>query len=177
MPAAKTKEDTVETAPEPVARGLFSYSREIRVGASGGKQSAFMSVSFPVTVDDDAESILAKAKDAAFEAKSSVFQQLQLDFTVDEGVAVELVKDAFDGTTGSYDQPAGVPQNAAAPSPSRPPYPADTQVKHEKEANEAWGQQRFAQFPGEFWDNRATKRNPRAPDLKHKDTGMPVWKA
>ena len=29
--------------------------------------------------------------------------------------------------------------------------------------------------PGDFWDNRATKRNPKAPDFKHKETGEALW--
>ncbi|UPR00756.1 single-stranded DNA-binding protein [Chloropicon primus] len=29
--------------------------------------------------------------------------------------------------------------------------------------------------PGDFWDNRATKKNPRAPDFKHKETGEALW--
>jgi single stranded DNA-binding protein len=29
--------------------------------------------------------------------------------------------------------------------------------------------------PNDFWDNRATKRNPKAPDFKHKETGEALW--
>jgi len=29
--------------------------------------------------------------------------------------------------------------------------------------------------PDDFWDNRATKRNPKAPDFKHKETGEALW--
>ncbi|CAI0558273.1 unnamed protein product [Linum tenue] len=29
--------------------------------------------------------------------------------------------------------------------------------------------------PNEWWDNRLDKRNPRAPDFKHKDTGEALW--
>lgn len=29
--------------------------------------------------------------------------------------------------------------------------------------------------PDQFWDNRRSKRNPRAPDFKHKDTGVALW--
>lgn len=189
MSAAKSKTDesvqpsnelpTEIDRVEPVARGLFSYSRELRVPAADGKQSAFMSVSFPIYWEDDGESILAKAKDAAFEAKASVFQQLQLDFTVDEGVAVEVVKAAFDGTvTANYPEPSyggqGLTPTSAAPA--APPFHPDSQVPAEKDANQDWARQRFMSHPGEFWDNRGNKRNPRAPDCKHKDTGLPLWR-
>lgn len=29
--------------------------------------------------------------------------------------------------------------------------------------------------PNRFWDNRASKMNPKAPDFKHKDTGRGLW--
>ncbi|KAK9794639.1 hypothetical protein WJX73_005598 [Symbiochloris irregularis] len=32
----------------------------------------------------------------------------------------------------------------------------------------------FANY-SQYWDNRANKRNPRAPDFKHKSTGAPLW--
>ncbi|KAL5705092.1 Protein osb1 [Ranunculus cassubicifolius] len=33
----------------------------------------------------------------------------------------------------------------------------------------------FLVNPHEWWDNRKTKKNPRAPDFKHKDTGEVLW--
>lgn len=33
----------------------------------------------------------------------------------------------------------------------------------------------FADSPQSFWDNREGKRNPRAPDFKHKETGKGLW--
>ncbi|KAJ1417542.1 Primosome PriB/single-strand DNA-binding [Sesbania bispinosa] len=38
---------------------------------------------------------------------------------------------------------------------------------------ELW--QAFFANPGEWWDNRKNKKNPRAPDFKHKDTGEALW--
>ncbi|XP_027366597.1 protein OSB2, chloroplastic-like isoform X2 [Abrus precatorius] len=38
---------------------------------------------------------------------------------------------------------------------------------------ELW--QAFFANPGEWWDNRKKKRNPKAPDFKHKDTGEALW--
>lgn len=35
--------------------------------------------------------------------------------------------------------------------------------------------QAFFASPFEWWDNRNNKRNPRAPDFKHKDTGEALW--
>ncbi|KAL9261058.1 OSB1, mitochondrial-like protein [Drosera capensis] len=38
---------------------------------------------------------------------------------------------------------------------------------------ELW--QAFFANPTDWWDNRTTKRNPRGPDFKHKDTGEALW--
>ncbi|XP_061338137.1 protein OSB2, chloroplastic-like [Gastrolobium bilobum] len=38
---------------------------------------------------------------------------------------------------------------------------------------ELW--QAFFANPGEWWDNRKNKRNPKGPDFKHKDTGEALW--
>ncbi|MED6110956.1 hypothetical protein PIB30_047834 [Stylosanthes scabra] len=38
---------------------------------------------------------------------------------------------------------------------------------------ELW--QAFFASPGEWWDNRRNKRNPKGPDFKHKDTGEALW--
>lgn len=29
--------------------------------------------------------------------------------------------------------------------------------------------------PGAYWDNRLTKKNPKAPDFKHKASGAALW--
>ncbi len=38
---------------------------------------------------------------------------------------------------------------------------------------EKW--RRFFADTGRYWDNRVGKRNERAPDFKHKDTGEALW--
>lgn len=40
-------------------------------------------------------------------------------------------------------------------------------------AEELW--QAFFANPVDWWDNRMNKRNPKAPDFKHKDTGEALW--
>lgn len=39
--------------------------------------------------------------------------------------------------------------------------------------DELWRQ--LMASPSDFWDNRANKRNPRAPDFKHKKNGGALW--
>lgn len=178
--------DNVPSAPleqaEPVAKGVFSFSKDVTVRGQTGKSNAFCSVGFPIFWEDDAESIVSKIRDAAAEAKAAVFEQLELDFTVKDGVVVELIKDAFDGTTVDHGYPTGQttgynsPPMAQSNVSNLPPYPVDSQVPHEKDANQQWARDRFAAYPGEFWDNRGNKRNPRAPDCKHKSTELPLWR-
>ena len=33
----------------------------------------------------------------------------------------------------------------------------------------------YAERPSDFWDNRVDKRNPTAPDFKHKTSGKGLW--
>lgn len=40
--------------------------------------------------------------------------------------------------------------------------------------NEMYWRQ-FFDCPSEWWDNRSTRRNPRAPDFKHKVTSKALW--
>lgn len=42
-----------------------------------------------------------------------------------------------------------------------------------REPSDLWEELRAK--PEKFWDNREGKRNPRAPDYKHKDTGAALW--
>lgn len=150
-------------------KGVFTFSRTLD---RGGWAKGELTIEFPINWEDSDEDIITKAHEAATEAKMVVYEQLGLDFTVDEGVAMEVIKDAFPGTTHV---PAGAAA-ATAPVAANPPYAVDSQVPSEKDANQEWGRQRFAVAPNEFWDNRANKRNPRAPDLKHKSTELPVWR-
>ncbi|KAL6208680.1 hypothetical protein ACLB2K_019627 [Fragaria x ananassa] len=46
-------------------------------------------------------------------------------------------------------------------------------TKHTETTQELW--QAFFANPGEWWDNRKTKRNSKYPDFKHKDTGEALW--
>lgn len=49
---------------------------------------------------------------------------------------------------------------------------SDTEERY-RERLKLW--QVFFANPQEWWDNRQGKRNPRAPDFKHKDTNECLW--
>jgi len=68
----------------------------------------------------------------------------------------------FGGSAGPGGAAAAAPGGGFTPSPPPPLTP------------EARWTQFFAQ-PTQYWDNRDNKRNPRAPDFKHKDSGEALW--
>eukprot|EP00892_Ulva_mutabilis_P005606 jgi/Ulvmu1/3417/UM016_0036.1 len=71
--------------------------------------------------------------------------------------------DRWGGSSGSYFGAAGGP--AAAAGASRGSGAGDMAALWEE----------FRTSPQSFWDNREGKRNPRAPDFKHKETGKGLW--
>jgi hypothetical protein len=148
------------------------------------------------------DAVMAQVRGAMFQAKAAVLSELGIDFTVEQG---GIVRELIAGTFGNVTEVAAAPVAAAptytpapslapapamaAPAPqpvaapaaapagdaSQPPHSPDTQDRDEKRANSAWAKGRLATNPDEFWDNRTSKRNPNAPDYKHKDSGIGVW--
>lgn len=139
-----------------------------------------------IQVDADrsasAEEVADKLMAAFVQAKSQVLTQLGLSFELNaEGVIVESgavaptapsqkdavtqVREAFPG--------AVVEPNVVQVDFSR----GDTRdpLSMDKREQKQWLIQRFSTHPNEFFDNRGSKRNPKAPDLKHKSSGLGVW--
>lgn len=168
--------------------GGVSFSRKVQVRDYESAEASIW-LSFDLTrpdgMDDDeyTSHVMSLARDAFFSAKGLVYEELGLEFSVSEnGIIQESLKRHFGNVTEvknsgpTYGGPA-----PAAPVPSGeevgpvPPHNAETTDKAEKAANKAWALARWSTHPNEFWDNRTSKRSPKAPDLKHKDTGLPVW--
>lgn len=159
-------------------KGVFSFQRKVSI-RDYENASAFCSIEFPIDYDDDAEDIIRKAQEAASQVKSLVFEQLGLPFnTDDDGVVLEAIQSLPQPSAPVvYDNhPTQAPAQGGYAVGDQPPYNPNTMDAGEKQANQTWGQQRFATHPHEFWDNRGSKTNPRSPDLKHKGTKMPVWR-
>lgn len=164
--------------------GGVSFSRKVQVRDYESAEASIW-LSFDLTrpegMDDAAYTnhIVSLARGAFFEAKALVFEELGLEFTVEEGGIVrETIKRHFGNVTEVRGEAAAVesaPSAGGEDVPSSPPFSADTTSKDEKEANKKWAMKRWASNPQDFWDNRTSKRNPKAPDLKHKDTGLAVW--
>lgn len=127
--------------------------------------------------DDTAEQQADAVAQAFVLAKSTVFTQLGLGHDVDdEGVvrertpvavpdAVTMVSRAIPGTVVEPNVPAAMSAYQSNVDPS-------TLGKGELRE---WALARLATHPNEFFDNRGNKRNPKAPDLKHKASGIGIW--
>lgn len=152
---------------------------------------AEMRVPFVFHVDDDAEAIIAKGNEVGFAAKAYVLGQLGLASDIEDGILMEVVADAFDGTPVAIETTATPALSAAASSvPAQPPHdpgplskPKSQMTDEEKakaDENRAWAEARLEVAPHEFYDNRAKKSesggNANWPDYKHKETKIGVWK-
>lgn len=169
--------------------GTVTFSRKVSVRQyESAEASIFVQFEIPTegSPEQQRAELLANARAAYFSAKALVFQELGLEFTVGEdGVIREVLQKNFGKVTEvTPNELANVAMDSqtsstpfAEPTATEPnaPYPTDTQDKNERNANKKWAVARIASHPDEWWDNRTNKRNPKAPDYKHKETGMGVW--
>lgn len=165
--------------------GGVMFSRSVKV-RDYETAKAEIWINFEIPNDDSLSAeelndfIVSNARASFFTAKGLVFEELGLEFTVsDNGVIQEVLKKNFGNVTEVISAPSHTPAAISAPAAAEggdmPPYSIDTQDKGERAANKTWAVARWNANPDEFWDNRANKRNPKGPDLKHKTTGLAVW--
>jgi len=181
---------TTET-PNITPQGTVSFSRKVAVRQyESAEASVFVQFDIPThgTPDEQRAQLLSNARAAMFTAKAMVLEELGLEFTVsDTGIIHEVIQKNFGRVTEVVpsDNTAApvtttqVPVNELPVTASgvgeNPPYAADTQDRNERAENKKWAIARIASHPDEWWDNRTSKRNPKAPDYKHKQNGMGVW--
>jgi hypothetical protein len=156
--------------------GTVSYTRKVGL-PNYSSEDAFHALQFEIGYGDDADLIAKKAHEAFAIVKSVVNEEL--------GLAPAVVERAFPGTevveqvADVIDIPTPAAQLAAAIEPvgPNPPFPGDYKslTKEQNDANKRWAVARFATHPGEFYDNRNDKRNPKAPDVKHRASGIGAW--
>lgn len=175
--------------PTTTPQGGISFRRTIQVRPYETAEASIW-ISFDLPRDENMSdeeylsNLTAQSRGAYFAAKALVFEELGLEFSVDDnGVIREAIQRNLGNVTEVRATDAAPAPAVAAPAPAAggaevaamPPYSADTADKGEKAANKQWALARWASNPSDFWDNRATKRNPKGPDLKHKETGLAVW--
>ena len=162
--------------------GTVSYSRKKGL-PDYSSADAFFAIQFPIERDDTPEEIQEKANLCYAMCKAQVHAQLGLP--QETAVASAMIQAAFGPETQVVEEPsnfAALPTAAPAPAGNEvapnPPYdPSDwaNQTKEQKAAIAEWAKDRFATNPHEFYDNRNNKRNPKAPDIKHRATGAAAW--
>lgn len=180
-----------------VASGHVSFSRKVSV-RQYESADASISISFDIPTDPDmsdtarGDQIIANARAAFFQAKALVYEELALEFSVDDnGVVHEVLERHFGNVTevaaespAAFAAPAPAAVTAfAAPAPSggadQPPFSAETTDKDERRSNSNWAKARYNEFPNEYFDNRPKKADgsykANAPDFKHKDTKIGFW--
>lgn len=161
-------------------QGTVGYERKVNLEARGGNayESATASIFIQFEIDpvaDSDEVMIEKTRHAYLLARTHVFEQLGIPFQVSEGVAVELIGNAFPGA-----QVKSVPTSAPTPSAPTPTAPAATSPTPQA-AGEAPAVCSKCGTSEGFWDNRPKKAsgdfNPRSPDFKckNKSCGNGVW--
>lgn len=119
-----------------------------------GSEEAGVFAQIEVADDDDLATIESKVNATYAFVKTAVLTQLGVETVADGGV----VRD--------------VPANKPAAKPATKPAPRKTVTKANDKAP-LW--QDWIDNPDDWWDNRNDKRNPKAPDFKHKKSGEALW--
>lgn len=83
-----------------------------------------------------------------------------------DGIAVETVEAVFPGTTQQQDAQVIPHPTTVQPVQNAPQPPAPIPGVQADPSDALW--QELVQHPENFYDNRHDKRNPKAPDFKHK---------
>lgn len=150
-------------------RLTVSYERKVNLG---NYESASVFVSMQVDAGEDKEATLSAIKDAFLTVRSTAYEQLGIQFTVDENL---IARERLERTFGPIEVVEGddaKPYNAAPAAPQPPSKPrSDTVAPKTKKA--LW--EELASNPNMWFDNRDGKRNPKAPDFKRKNTGEGLW--
>jgi len=170
-------------------KGTFSFERKVSRGeySNSDSSTAAIHVQFDYAPDASAEEFLATARDAAFRAKALVFEQLGIEAHAENGLVMEVVQEAFPGSTTENVSPDPQDDNeqrqaAAAGVGSTPPHTDDEVkaasgevLKAMRRENAKWAKARYETHPQEFKDQRPAnaENGTNFPDFQHKK----FWKA
>lgn len=154
--------DVAATTPE-VRKAFVTFERSVQVRPyETAKASIIVQADVPPTAGDS-EADLKALEAAFFQAKSLVFEQLGLEFKVENGVVLEVLRQAFG--------PVEVVKTSDAPASNETYVDKDGNVRQSK-----FEKRQCPDCGGEMWDNRTTKKG-NQPDFKCKDKSCDkaVW--
>lgn len=168
-------------------QGEVRFTRSVRVGGRDDNAHYSVSLGFGYQQGMSLEDLAALAADYYFQAKSIVFQEANLAFTVDDNGVVHEVLRSLDAeedkprTRKPRDEDED--ERPARSTRSRrdddddddgPALP-DERPRHI--SADAWRD--LTKNPDDWYDNRPKKRSGKfsanAPDFKHKDTDEAIW--
>lgn len=162
--AARLVETTVNSEGETVSstwaapRITVSFERKVNLG-NYESASVFVSMQVDNPIESD-EDRIAAINNAFLLVRSSAYEQLGIQFSIDDAMIVqERVERVFG--------PVTVVDNASQQSSPR----SDTVAPKTKRA--LW--EELESNPEKWYDNRDNKVNPKSPDFKRKATGEGLW--
>lgn len=147
-------------------------------------QEASIFIQVDADRDESAESVADKLMAAFVQAKSQVFTQLGIEHELSsEGVLVESGAKTAQGPEPSRKDAVttlreSFPGAVVEPNVQHVDFSASSDVDPltlSKPEQKRWLAARVQSHPEEFYDNRASKRNPKAPDWKHRASGLGYW--
>ena len=155
-------------------KAFVNFERSISVKPyETAKASCHLQVDLPEQIDESVD-LNSYFKQAFSVAKANVFQQLGLDYEVDEVnlVVIEKLERELGAEVVEGPKPKKATARKSAPS-KRGGKPSDEQIEA------AW--EDLQANPDGWFDNRSDKRNPKAPDFKAKNNnkniegGFALW--
>lgn len=171
------------------------FGRKLSDGNYGGSEASWF-LQFDAPADEPLESLISKAQEAFVAVKGVVLTELGIGYDFDaEGILVETtpaapapaakapaqtlkstpdattqLREAFNGGTVSEDTTVRQVNFGGHDSSIDP-------LTLSKAEQKKWLAAEVKINPGAFYDNRTDKRNPKAPDWKHKTSGLGIWAA
>jgi hypothetical protein len=192
---ARLAQENVAHLPIPVGEveteqtmvGTVKVTRSLSLGGKNDQVHLGIEIPFVVQPSWKPEEVAAHAADACFQAKATVYEQLGLQFTIDEGgVLREVIRHHFpDAKRVDEDEPLPRRDRAeprqdrpkAKRSPTRDPHPAD--IERPEHIDEEEWDDLVENYEEEWYDNRARKRKGEfkatSPDFTRRSDRKGLW--
>lgn len=169
--AARLVETTVDGKGETVSstwaapRITVSFERKVNLG-NYESASVFVSMQVDNPIESD-EDRIAAINNAFLLVRSSAYEQLGIQFSIDDAMIVQEKVERVFGPVTVVDKSEHGAETTYKQSAPR----SDTVAPKTKRA--LW--EELESNPEKWYDNRDNKTNPKSPDFKRKATGEGLW--
>lgn len=146
------------------AKGFFTFERTVQLAPYSTAKASLM-IQFPVDLENGQATVDA-AKEAAFQAKTVVYDELgiEVEYDKDKGVLREVLGTVFGSGVEVVQQQNPPAARAQSPAPAARPQP----TRPAPQAAPSGDVPPCPKCNGPMWDNRATKKG-KQPDFKCKN--------